>query len=59
MPSHLHVNVDLLIDPDDEKKARLTEIVRGEFINGGQPDGDSSIDANSPSKIEKVENRTQ
>ena len=59
MPSHLHVNVNLLMEADDEKKARLTEIVGSEFVNGGQPDGDSSIDANSPSKIEKVENRTQ
>ena len=59
MPSRLHVNVDLLIDADDEKNARLTEIVGSEFVNRGQPDGDSSINANSPSKIEKVKNRTQ
>ena len=43
----------------DAGKARLTEIVGSEFVNGSQPDGDSSIDANSPSKIQKVEYRTQ
>ena len=59
MPSRLHIKANLLVDAADETKARLTEIVGSEFINGGQPDGDSSIDANSPSKIEKVENRTQ
>ncbi len=43
----------------DVKKARLTEIVGSEFVNGSQPYGDSSVDTNSPREIQKVKYRAQ
>lgn len=42
-----------------ERRCRRTEVVGGEFVDGGQPNGNGGVDTDDPGKVQEIVYRAQ